>query len=97
MKIGAGIFLFRSTTWKPMENVIATMLLNTGTNCEIAVVDLTKYFLGESKLIVFPHCSVTSVYTIPICCKLDLLYHADQIAFYFSIRKAFMIDVNSFF
>ena len=25
MKIGAGLILFRSTAWKPMENVIATM------------------------------------------------------------------------
>ena len=36
MKIGAGIILFRSTTWKPMENVIATMhgkklILNSNT------------------------------------------------------------------
>ena len=26
MKIGAGLILFRSTAWKPMENVIATMI-----------------------------------------------------------------------
>ena len=25
MNIGAGLILFRSTAWKPMENVIATM------------------------------------------------------------------------
>ena len=26
MEIGAGLILFRSTAWKPMENVIATIL-----------------------------------------------------------------------